>query len=147
METKEFNVLNNTLPTTEFFAPLNGREIEELVQSIQLCSYKRGEYVFKQGTLGDALYIVYEGSVAVCLKKHFFLPEKLIVTLGPHQIFGEMALLDGHPRTASIRAVTSVKLFVILRSAFDLLFRENAVFKKELLAISERRNFHNLHPL
>ncbi len=146
MRIQDFNVLNHTLPNTEFFSTLSGTEIEKLVKSIQLCSFDAGEYVFKQGSGGDALYIVYEGSVAVCIKKHVFMPEKVIVTLGPHQIFGEMALLDKQPHCASIRAVTPVKLFVVLQTAFELLCKENVDFKNELKIISERRKFQNLHP-
>lgn len=146
MDTKDYNVLNHCLPNTEFFASLAGTETERLVQSIQLCSFEVGEYVFKQGSAGDALYIVYEGSVAVCIKKHFFALEKVIVTLGPNQFFGEMALLDRQPHSASVRAVIPTKLFIILQSAFELLCKENAVFRNELKSISERRKFQNLHP-
>ncbi len=146
MEVKDYNVLNHSLPNTEFFSSLTTREIERLVQSIQLCSFEGGEYIIKQGGKGEALFIVYEGAVAVCIKKYFFLPEKAIVTLGPSQFFGEMALLDRQPHCASIRAVNDVKLFVILLSAFELLCQENPVFKNELKSISERRKFQNLHP-
>ncbi len=145
MDEEDFYVLNHSLPNTEFFSSLAGSQTERLVQSIQLCNFARGEYVFKQGTNADALYIVYEGSVAVCIKKHFFLPEKVIVTLGPNQVFGEMALLDRRPHIASVRAIVPVKLFVILSSAFEFLFQENSDFKNELNSISERRKFQNLH--
>src|SRR5262245_21907446 len=105
MQTQDYNALNHSLPNTEFFATLSWPETERLVKSIELCSFEPGEYIFKQGSSGDALYIVYEGSVAVCVKKNFFLPEKVVVTLGPNQFFGEMAMLDKQPHSASIRAV------------------------------------------
>lgn len=146
MDTKSFNALNHCLPNTEFFSSLSWKETERLVKSIQLCSFDPGEYVFKQGGKGEALFIVYEGAVAVCIKKHFYLPEKVIVTLGPNQIFGEMALLDQQPHIASVRAVGAVQLFVILQNAFELLCQENPDFKNELKIISERRKFQNLHP-
>lgn len=145
MEEKDYGALNHVLPNTDFFSALTGGEIEKLVQSIELVSFEPGEYIFKQGSRGDALFIVYEGEVAVRIRKYFFLPEKTVVTLGPGQIFGEMALLESKPHSASVRAVTPVKLFVLLLSAFDLLFAENKVFREALRLISERRKFHNRH--
>jgi CRP/FNR family transcriptional regulator len=144
METKDFNALNKSLPP-EFFSSLTMPEIERLVQTIELCSFEPGEYVFHRGTAGDALYIVYEGTIAVCHKNLFFLPEKVLVTLGPGQIVGEMALLDHKAHHSSVRAVTAVKMFVILTSAFDFLCQSNPIFQKELSIIAERRRFQNRH--
>jgi hypothetical protein len=75
---------------------LAAEDIEPLLDRLHQRTIKAGETVFRQGDPGDALYIVAEGSVEVLNEQH------TLAELGKGQAFGEMALLSGGTRTATI---------------------------------------------
>jgi voltage-gated potassium channel len=141
----DYKALNRSLPQVEFFATLSMSDIERLIKSIQMHGYSRGEIVFKQGTPADAFYIVYEGELAVLERRHLLLPDRKLAILTPGQFFGEMALLDRQPHSSTIKALSEVKVFVLLTSAFKLLCEGNPDFLKEVSSVSERRKFQNAH--
>ena len=73
---------------------------------------KAGEILFKAGDPGDALYIVGRGKVEVLANgsRDSQMPGDAIAVLGAGHAFGEMSLLSGGPRTATIRAVEDTDL-------------------------------------
>jgi CRP-like cAMP-binding protein len=81
---------------------------------------ERGEEVVRQGTLGDCLFVVEEGELAVVRA----LPgdeERVLITARPGMLLGELAVLDGAPRSASLRAVRPSVLRVIGLGSFEAL--------------------------
>ena len=81
---------------------------------------EEGEEVVRQGTLGDCLFVVEEGELAVVRA----LPgdaERVLITARPGMLLGELAVLDGAPRSASLRAVRRSVLRVIGLGAFEAL--------------------------
>jgi uncharacterized membrane protein len=93
---------------------------------------RANEPVFWFGDRGDTLYVVDEGQVAVTAPdahgEHL-----LLDTLGPGGVFGEISLLDGGPRTATVRAVTDCTLLALDRSAFHAFLRERPEVVKDVL--------------
>ena len=78
--------------------------------------------MLRRARQGDALYIVASGDVLVLQPTETHgAAEKLIATLGPGAAFGEMALLSGAPRTATIRAVSAAELLRIDKDEFERL--------------------------
>jgi CRP-like cAMP-binding protein len=67
--------------------------------------FKRNEKIFHQGDPGDSLFIIESGSVKVVLLSSEGAEDAIIAILGPGMFFGELALLDGAPRSASAIAV------------------------------------------
>jgi CRP/FNR family transcriptional regulator, cyclic AMP receptor protein len=103
------------------FAPLSADELTELLRAIQPAQISAGEFLFREGDAGDAAYVVQNGDLEVFLERrdsHIHL-----VDLGPNTVLGEIALLDGQPRTAHVRAKSDVSLFRIDRTEFDFLRR------------------------
>jgi SulP family sulfate permease len=104
-----------------------GRKVETLAameSQLVKVSYKAGEKIFLHGSTGDELYIVRRGSV------RFMLPvsdtqSHHLSTCGRGAFFGELAFLDGAPRTADAVALTDVDLFVLSRKAFDAFAEEH----------------------
>jgi SulP family sulfate permease len=104
-----------------------GRKVETLAAleaMIVKVSYKAGEKVFSCGDKGDEIYIVRRGSV------RFMLPlngsqSRHLSTCGRGAIFGELAFLDGAPRSADAIAFSDVDLFVLSRKAFDAFAEEH----------------------
>jgi CRP/FNR family transcriptional regulator, cyclic AMP receptor protein len=95
-----------------------------LTRSLRRRSFHRGEVVFHQGDPGDTLHIVRNGRVKVVLPAETG-DEVVLAVLGPGDCFGELALLDGGPRSASVVAMESVETWVLGRQDFLLFFRSN----------------------
>jgi signal-transduction protein with cAMP-binding, CBS, and nucleotidyltransferase domain len=70
-----------------------------------------GERVFEKGDVGSALYVVVEGKVRVTSQ------DRVLVELGPRDIFGEMAALDTEPRSATVTALEPTSLFRLEQEA------------------------------
>ncbi len=103
-----------------FFMDFNDEEIEVLASVLQEKNFKTGTTIFKEGDEGSALYIIKRGEVKACKTT----PEGDLLTLTHHKdgdIFGEMAFLDGRPRSASIVAVTDTTVFVLEKKDFETL--------------------------
>jgi hypothetical protein len=101
------------------FAGLSGEELYPVGEIAKPVDFAPAEVVVRQGDPGDALYVVAEGTLRV--KKD----DALLREIGPGAAFGEMALLDGAPRAATVEAVTSAKLLQIPRAEFEALLDES----------------------
>ena len=96
--------------------------------------FRRGETVFHAGDPGDALFIVAEGQVKITLPADDGSEPAILTTIGPGGFFGELALLDGAPRSATAVALDAVTTLVLRRDAFDRLVDEQPALRRALLA-------------
>jgi CRP-like cAMP-binding protein len=115
------------LKSVELF---DGITPEELAAVSRLCreqSYRPGEVITAQGEPGEELFIVCEGFVEVVYSRSQNDPSpRAMVNLGRGQIFGEMALVDHGPRSATVRAVTDGTVVqAIRRQDFNRLCETN----------------------
>jgi CRP-like cAMP-binding protein len=115
-------------------------DIEPLLAHVHEQAIAAGEVLFRAGDPGDALYIVADGTVEVLSPAD----EHVIAELGEGQAFGEMALLSGGPRTASIRARTDVSLLKIDKADFDHLLVEDPYLADAVRRLSHDRAVSNL---
>jgi CRP/FNR family cyclic AMP-dependent transcriptional regulator len=80
-------------------------------------SFEPGELVIKEGAKGTSAFIILSGAVQVLKKSgERDIP---VATLGEGQVFGEMGLIEDRPRSATIKAMTELKLRVISREGFN----------------------------
>ena len=86
--------------------------------------FKKGEYLFHDNDHGDEMFVIQEGEVEVL--KNIGGQEKVLATLKKGDFFGEMAILTGKPRTATIRVATDSKILVINPQTFESMIRGNA---------------------
>lgn len=108
---------------------------DELLQD-----YAPGAWIFRSGDSGDSMFVIEEGEVE--LVKEFGGESRVLARLGPGDFFGEMAVLDGRPRSAAARAATRSRLLPVDGAAFDQLLRdypEVAVRMLRMLAARLRR--------
>ena len=115
---------------TPLFEDLDAAELGEVVRVMQIQRVRPEHAIFKEGDAGDAWYVLYEGE-AVVEKRDPFSPKRKVATLGAHACFGEMAILDDSPRSASVSAVSEVTLFRFPSVPFQDLIEESnlAAFK------------------
>ena len=95
--------------------------------------FRRGEVIFHEGDPGDALHVVAAGSVKISLESEDG-TEAILVTLGPGESFGELALLDGSPRSASAVAVEPTETLALGRGALRELMSADDGLRDALLA-------------
>ncbi len=96
-------------------------------------SFTRGETIFTQGDAGDCMYAIKEGEVDVLVNG------AVVETLGEGSIFGEMALIDTNPRSATVVARTDCKLVPINESRFKYLVQQTPFFAIEVMRVMARR--------
>ena len=126
------------LGANPFFAGLGQEAIEAIAV---LCVYRRldkEETLFLKGDAGDALYAVRRGQVRIGTGNTS--GRRLTLNLlGPGDVFGEVALLDGRPRTADAVAVEATELYTVRRRDFlDLLVKKPAVAIQIIELLCER---------
>jgi predicted MFS family arabinose efflux permease len=97
------------------FAPLPVLTLERLAFALQPVSVAAGEVIVRRGDEGDHFYVIAEGQVEVTATEHSTGPT---TTEGLGDFFGEIALLRGVPRTATVTATTDVALLALERGEF-----------------------------
>ncbi|HEY7678323.1 MAG TPA: SLC13 family permease, partial [Candidatus Methylomirabilis sp.] len=127
-----------TLRKIPFFAGLPREELARVVGKLEPRHYPPGETVFQQGDDGDGLYVVQSGAVEVSLHKYSGFPQTLAV-LGPHECFGEMSLLTGQKRSATVRALVGSAILKLPRESWDDLLREQPSISRYFCQVLSRR--------
>ena len=126
------------------FGDLDAAELSQIVHIMQVRPLQAGEAVFEEGAPGDAWYVLYDGAVEVA--KAAGGTDRVIAELGPRACFGEMAILDGSPRSATVRAVAASVAFKFPRASFgELLSAGNLAAYKlvhqiALVLVARQRN-------
>jgi len=96
-----------------------------------------GEIVIREGTKGTSAFIVLSGAVEILKKSGD--KEIVVATLGEGQVFGEMGLIEDRPRSATVKAMTELKLRVISREGFnELLQKKPSVLIPIIKSLFER---------
>ena len=96
-------------------------------------TFAAGQLIFKQGEVGDVMYIVQEGEVDILLH------DKVIETVEVGGILGELALIDNRPRAASAIARTDCKVVPIDESRFAYMVQETPHFAIHVMEIMAER--------
>jgi CRP/FNR family transcriptional regulator, cyclic AMP receptor protein len=126
------------LNEVEHLRELNPEEKAALAEKIDLLRYSAGQAVFNYGDPGHALYIVRSGEVEIYVKNDQ--GEKIVLeTSRPGDLFGEVALLDGGPRTAWVVALSDVELLRLDREHFEAYVRQCTPAALNLLSVAARR--------
>jgi CRP-like cAMP-binding protein len=133
------------LAKSDLLRHLPPEAIEDVLTRVSRRKLKTGEILFHAGAPGDALYIVAKGEVLVLQPaKESGEAEVAIATLGPGAAFGEMALLSGAPRTATIRAETDTDLLRIDKEEFDRMIASDRQLGVAVQRLSHERAITNL---
>ena len=105
------------LASTELFGSLSSETLDAIaVQGIER-TYKKGQILFTTGDEGDALYVVLEGAVKGYATADDG-TELMVGIFEPPSIFGEVAVGDGGPRSATIEVVAPTRVFILPRAQF-----------------------------
>ena len=105
-----------------------------MAAALRVRRFKRGETIFHADDPGDALYIVASGHVKITVPSEDGSEPAILTTIGPADYFGELALLDGAPRSATAVAIDDVETQLLRREAFDRLVDSEPALRRTLLA-------------
>jgi len=96
-------------------------------------SFKAGEVIFKAGDPGSELFVIRDGTVSVRVG------DKTVETLTSSEIFGEMAIVDGKPRSATVIAETDCVVVPVSEKLFLLMVREAPFFALAVMRVLASR--------
>lgn len=120
---------DDPLSQVPLFSGMSRRELAAVRRlSTPLGPQPAGKVLTKQGEPGDEFFIIIDGEAAVTIDG------KQVAKLGPGDFFGEMALLDRGPRTATVTCVTDLQVEVISRPEFAQLLEDAPALTRKILA-------------
>ena len=111
------------LKTIQIFTDLKVNELAAIATIAKEVKHAENEVVIEEGDLGDSLFLIVEGEVAV-IKNFNKEDEVLLATLGPGEYFGEMALFEAKPRSATIKTLQPSQFLFLDKEEFADLVEE-----------------------
>lgn len=109
------------------FSDCSQRDLQTISRAIKAVSHPAGTVIAREGEPGVGLFIISSGTAEVTIGG------KKMTTLGPGDFFGEIALLDGGPRTATVTARTDLELLGLTEWVFRGLMQEHPVIALKTL--------------
>ncbi len=135
MHQREILLRVKTLRRVELFASLNDAELNSLAERLRYSPFASGNIITKQGDQRSHwLYIIIQGEAEVFLEK----PNggrRTVSTLGKGSFFGEMGLMTGAPRSASVIAKTDVECYRVDKEVFEEILRARPAIAEEMIHI------------
>lgn len=123
----------DALARCPFFEGLSRGELLELAKVTEDMEVEEGKVLTREGQSGSEFFVIIDGEVSVTKDG------QEIRTLGPGDFFGEIALLEDTPRTATVVAKTPLRFFVLTRQSFrSMLAHQRELERKVLAALEER---------
>ena len=141
--------MSDALAAVPLFAGLDAEGLTSMTRGMRVRRFRRGETIFHLGDPGDALFIVMAGSIKITLPADTG-DEAILATLRPGDFFGELALLDGAPRSATAVAIEATETYILPRDQFRELIATEPVMREALLATlaaEVRRLTHHVEEL
>ncbi|MBM4337717.1 MAG: Crp/Fnr family transcriptional regulator [Deltaproteobacteria bacterium] len=129
---------NEALRGIPLFRNLDEKDLADIAGLLIDRKFPRDAVILEDGSLGDYMYLIQEGQVKVT-KMSEDGREKILEMLGPGDFFGEMALLDREPRSASVKTTTACVLLALSRMDFLGLLKQDHELTLELLRELARR--------
>jgi CRP-like cAMP-binding protein len=125
------------LVSTPLFEALDAAERAEVVRIMLVQRLQRGEQLFAEGQAGDAWYVIFEGQAEV-VKATQTGETRRLALLEPGACFGEMAILDGSARSATVQAAGPLTVFRFRRAPFEELLEQGSLAAFKLVAAMAR---------
>jgi CRP/FNR family transcriptional regulator, cyclic AMP receptor protein len=115
------------LGRTTLFSSLSKKELEALAKVTEDMEVDAGKVLCKEGETGREFFVILEGEAEVTKDG------EVVRTLGPEDFFGEIALVEHRPRTATVTAKNPLRFFVLTSQAFWGLLDNQPEIQREVL--------------
>src|SRR6516162_8191785 len=130
--------LADTIRSIPIFSGLSREDVAKVLGKMEEISFETGATIFSQDEHGDAFYLIQSGAVQVLLESGGDKSE-VIAILGARDWFGEMALLSGEPRSATIRTIKPSSLWRLRREDWDELIEKHPTWLLQFCATLSKR--------
>ncbi len=115
--------LSKILKQVPLFHSLGKESIDFIIQRLKFKTFNANETVCKIGDPGDEMYIIISGKVKICIYTEDG-QEQVVATLGSGDYFGEMSLMTGEPRSASVITTEDSEMFSLHKNDFDVILEK-----------------------
>ncbi len=115
--------ISKILKQVPIFRMLSKENIDFIVERLKFKTFSADETICKVGDPGDEMYIVISGRVKICIYNENN-KEQIVASLIPGDYFGEMSLLTGEPRSASVIAMEDSETFMLHKNDFDVILEK-----------------------
>lgn len=121
------------LSSVPLFSRLERSDLARLAKAVVSRTFQQGEAIVNEGEQAVAFFVILKGRVEVSKG------ETRLAELGAGQFFGDMALLDGYPRVATVRALEPTECLVLSRWDFNAELRRSPNIAVAMLAVLSKR--------
>jgi CRP/FNR family cyclic AMP-dependent transcriptional regulator len=129
----ETNAIVEMLEKTPLWSGLAEKELKVIARSFKELKYESGDVIVRKGEAGVGFYLIVDGTVEVRTDG------RVLSKLGPGQFFGEMALLDGQPRSADVVAIEPSRCLAMSSWSFSGIVSEHPKIALKMLQEFVRR--------
>lgn len=136
-EPAEIQKARAILDKQELFASLSARSKAELLEHASIVAFGRGENIIRQGASGCSMFVILSGEVEVLVNAHG--SDVRVATLRPGEAFGEMCMLTGEARSASVVARTDCELCEIRREVLQPFLQEDTALVERISELLAKR--------
>lgn len=132
-------ILDNEMRISEFlksvepFSALNPADLTRIAETAVLRHYEPGDVIIHEGEAGEELFLISAGEVEVVRHDHE------VARLGPAEFFGEVSLISGEPRNATVIATEPVDLYVVEKEELNVAMQHSSRFRQQLRRFFMRR--------
>jgi len=133
--------LADIIRSIQIFSGLSREDVAKVLGKLEEISFSAHEKIVSQGDQGDAFYLIQSGTVQVVVESDAGNSE-VIAILGPRDCFGEMALLSGEPRSATVQSVKDTNLWRLRREDWDELIAKHPTWLLQISATLSKRLSH-----
>jgi CRP-like cAMP-binding protein len=130
--------IEDALAQVPLFSQLGHRDLKRLAKGAVTRRFEKGHVIVKEGEQAVGFFLILSGRVEVVKGAEGPSP-KVLSTLGPGDFFGEMALLDGYLRSASVRALEDTECLALSRWDFMAELRSSPYIAVQMLPVLSRR--------
>jgi hypothetical protein len=137
-EKREQEELQHALERVPILEPLDETDVARLMEEVEIQRFAAGEDLVRQGEAGDSFFIILKGNVSVIITDEMG-QDHDVRALGKYDYFGEMSLLTGEKRNATVRSTEDCTVVVVDREAFKHVIEANEAILESLTDIVHER--------
>jgi pyruvate,water dikinase len=121
------------LQRVPLFSDMSSKQVEQIVRLLKIRHFEKGEIIIVEGSGGSAFFLIESGTAIITRKG------TEIATLGPGDFFGELSLIDGNPRSATVTATSDLVCYGLTYWEFRPLIEKNPVIAWKILEALTKR--------
>jgi small-conductance mechanosensitive channel/CRP-like cAMP-binding protein len=136
---REIKHRTDALQLVELFEPLTDDELAALASQLRVAPFLPGEAMVRQGEAADSLYLITKGRAEVRVATDGNQLSEKVAELAAGDFFGEMGLMTGEPRAATVSALSEVECYCLNKAAVTLIMTDRPEIAEDMSRILARR--------